>query len=61
MDKQVEKTFESLFLLEDLREIWRKTVPEHKLIEEQKKQVNEILNKIRKNLDDIQKMTSSIT
>jgi len=61
MDKQVEKTFESLFLLEDLREIWRKTVPKHKLNEEQKKQVNEILNKIRKNLDDIQKMTSSIT
>ena len=55
MDKQVEKTFESLFLLEDLREIWRKAVPEHKLIEEQKKQVNEILNKIRKNLDDIEK------
>jgi len=54
-EKQVEKTFEAMFALEELREIWRLTKPDHKLTKEQKEQVKEILEKVRKALDEIEK------
>jgi Sep-tRNA:Cys-tRNA synthetase len=52
--KIVEKTFEALFALEDLREIWRKTAPFHHLTKEQKEEAEAILNRVRKALDEIE-------
>jgi Sep-tRNA:Cys-tRNA synthetase len=53
-EKIVEKTFEALFALEDLREILRKTAPFHNLTEEQKEEVKAILGKVRKALNRIE-------
>jgi len=52
--KIVEKTFEALFALEDLREVLRKTTPFHNLTEEQKEEVKTIVLKVRKALDEIE-------
>jgi hypothetical protein len=51
MEDVVEKTFDVAFLIEDLREIWRKTAPFHKLSEEEKEQVIGIIEGIKKNCD----------
>ncbi len=53
MEEVVEKTFEMAFLIEDLREIWRKTAPFHKLNEEEKEKVLEIIDGIKNNCDYI--------
>jgi len=53
-EKIVEQTFEALFVLEDLREILRKTAPFHNLTEEQKEEVEAILGKVRKALNEIE-------
>jgi len=50
----VEKTFEALFALEDLREVWRRTAPFHNLTKEQKKVMKTILNRARRALDEIE-------
>jgi len=50
----VEKTFEALFALEDLREVWRRTAPFHNLTKEQKEGVKAILNRARRALDEIE-------
>jgi len=52
--KVVEKTFEALFALEDLREVWRRTAPFHYLTEEQKEGVKAILNRARRDLEEIE-------
>jgi len=52
--KMVEKTFEALFALEDLREVWRRTAPFHNLTKEQKEGVKAILNRARRALDEIE-------
>jgi len=52
--KIVEKTFEALFALEDLREVLRKTTPFYNLTEEQKEEVKTIVLKVRKALDEIE-------
>jgi len=51
-EKVVEKTFEALFALEDLRELLRKTAP-FDLTKEQVKEAKKILAKVRKTLDEI--------
>ncbi|MEN6378317.1 MAG: hypothetical protein ABFD15_01890 [Methanofastidiosum sp.] len=51
MKDVVEKTFDMAFLIEDLREIWRKTAPFHKLSEEETLQVLTIIGDIKKNCD----------
>ncbi|NPV50155.1 MAG: hypothetical protein HPY60_03025 [Candidatus Methanofastidiosum sp.] len=51
MEDVVEKTFDMAFLIEDLREIWRKTAPFHKLSEEEKEQDLNIIEGIKKNCD----------
>jgi len=53
-EKLVEKMFEALFALEDLREILRKTAPFDELTETQKKELHEALRKTRATLDDIE-------
>ena len=52
--KQVEKTFQALYALEDLRELWRKTTPHHKLTQEQKRQAKAFLAEVRKALEQIE-------
>lgn len=54
-EKIVEKTFEALFALEDLREILRKTAPFENLTENQKTEVLEALRKARTALDEIER------
>ena len=50
MEDIVEKTFEMAFLIEDLREIWRKTAPFHGLTEENKNEVLTIIENIENRL-----------
>ena len=52
-EKVVEKIFEVLFAMEDLREILRKTAP-FDLTKEQEKEAKKILAKVRKALDEIE-------
>jgi hypothetical protein len=48
--KSVEETFEALFALTDLRQIFRETKPTYKLNDEQKEKVRKIIEGVRKNL-----------
>ena len=54
MSGLVEKTFEALFALEDLREIWRRTAPLHQLTDEEKVEVRAILSRVREILRQIE-------
>ena len=53
-EKAVQETFEALFALTDLRQIFRETKPDHKLNDEQKKKVEEIIKSVRKSLGIIE-------
>jgi len=53
--KQVEKTFQALYALEDLRELWRRTTPHHKLAPEQKSKAEALIQKIRTAIDQIER------
>jgi len=53
-EKIVEKTFDALFALEDLREILRKTAP-FDLTKEQVEEARKVLAKVRKALDEIER------
>lgn len=52
--KAVEKLFSSLYRLTDMRKIFRDTSPQHNLNKEQKKEIEEILEEVRENLDEIE-------
>lgn len=52
--KSVEETFEALFALTDLRQIFRETKPTYKLNHEQKEKVRKIIESVRKNLSIIE-------
>ncbi|MFB0501525.1 MAG: hypothetical protein ACETVP_03565 [Candidatus Bathyarchaeia archaeon] len=54
-EKAVEETFAALFALTDLRQIFRETKPTHKLNNEQQKRVREIVQRLRKSLEIIEK------
>lgn len=58
MEDVIERTFEIAFLIEDLREIWRKTAPFHKLNQDEKKQVLLIIEHIKNNCDLISQKVS---
>jgi len=53
-EKVVEKTFEALFALEDLREMLRRTAPFHRLTSGQKHELGEILARARRALDEVE-------
>lgn len=53
-EKSVEKLFDSIYGLIDLREIFRKTSPEHELNDSQQEKVKETLDKVKGNLDYIE-------
>lgn len=52
--KSIEKLFDSLYRLTDLRQIFRETSPTHKLSGEQKEELEEIVNEVKEKLDEIQ-------
>lgn len=52
---QVQKTYEALFALEDIREILRQTSPKHKFNKEQKEKFKKILSELKKTLEEIEK------
>jgi hypothetical protein len=54
-EKAVQETFEVLFALTDLRQIFRETKPDHKLNDEQRKKVEEIIKNVRRSLGVIEK------
>lgn len=51
--KAVEKLFDSLYRLTDLRQMFRETAPKHEFDDEQKKKAMNILDEVEKNLDKI--------
>ena len=53
MRQSVDKTFEALFLLEDLRQVWRDTAPLHKLTPEQKSHAQKILCQVKECVDEM--------
>lgn len=53
--RAVDAVFESLFQLSDLRFIFRETSPGHELDEQQKEKMAGILEKVRKQVDIIEK------
>jgi hypothetical protein len=54
-EKAVQETFEALFALTDLRQVFRDTKPDHQLNNEKRKMVEEIIKNVRKSLDIIEK------
>jgi len=54
-EKAVEETFEILFALTDLRQIFRETKPAYQLSDEQKKKVREIVERVRQSLGIIER------
>lgn len=54
-EKAVDKLFEALYSLTDLREIFRKTSPKHDLNKKQREKTEKILKNVRKNLEEIEK------
>lgn len=55
VEKAVEETFSALFALTDLRQIFRDTKPTYQFNNEQKKQIREIIEKVRQSLEVIEK------
>lgn len=53
-EESVEKLFDSIYGLIDLREIFRKTSPIHELSDSQEEEVRKKVDEIRENLDYIQ-------
>ena len=53
-EKSVQETFEALFALTELRQVFRETKPTHKLNEEQRETVRKIIERVRKNLSIIE-------
>ena len=58
MDIRIQKTFEALFALEDVREIFRQSLPNVTSLEEEHS-IKEGVNKVRKMLDDIENCTGT--
>ena len=52
-EKSVQETFEALFALTELRQVFRETKPTHKLTEEQKEKVKKIIEDVRRSLSII--------
>lgn len=53
MNKVINKTFNILFKIEDLRQIWRDTTPMHELTLEQKEKVKKLLLEVKENVEFI--------
>ena len=53
LKEAVDKTFEAMFALEDVRQIWRDTVPDHKLSADQQAELRKLLELVKDNADFI--------
>ena len=53
-EKAVEETFAALFALIDLRQIFRETKPTYQFNSEQKRQIREIIERLRQSLGIIE-------
>ncbi|MFH1821943.1 MAG: hypothetical protein ABH852_05860 [Methanobacteriota archaeon] len=53
-EKSVQETFEALFALTELRQVFRETKPTHKLNDEQREKVRKIIESVRKSLSIIE-------
>ena len=56
-DRAVYETFEALFALTDLRQLFRETKPLFNFSEEQKKEIQRILERVRRSLEIIERET----
>lgn len=54
-EKAVEETFAALFVLTDLRQIFRETKPTYQFSNEQKRRINQIVERLRQSLEIIEK------
>ena len=54
-EKAVEETFAALFALTDLRQIFRETKPTYQFSNEQKRRINQIVERLRQSLEIIEK------
>ena len=54
MTEETSALYEAFFALEEVREILRQTAPQHRLSEEQKKRLKELLSKARRGIDLIE-------
>ena len=53
MKSAVDRTLGALFRLEDLRQIWRDTVPQHRLNPEQKAEAQRLASEVKDDMDFI--------
>ncbi len=57
-EKAVEQTFAALFVLTDLRQIFRDTKPAYKFDTEQKRRIKQIIENVRQCLEIIERETT---
>jgi len=53
LKEAIDKTFGAMFALEDVRQIWRDTVPDHKLSADQQAELRKLLELVKDNADFI--------
>jgi len=53
-ERSVQNTYNAIFALIDVQEIWRRTRPFHNLSEDDKKELAALLQKTRKCVDNIE-------
>jgi hypothetical protein len=56
-EKAVYETFEALFALTDLRQIFREAKPLFRFTEEQREEIQRILERVRRSLETIERET----
>jgi len=56
MTEETNALFEALFSLEEIRELLRQTAPKHALNEEQKKKLKESTDKIKKSIEELERL-----
>ncbi|VVB75175.1 Uncharacterised protein [Candidatus Tiddalikarchaeum anstoanum] len=56
MKKETQLVYDSLFSIEDIRQLLRDTVPEHKLSKEQKELLKKKVELIKKDCDELVKL-----
>jgi len=54
MTEETNAFYEALFAMEEIRELLRQSAPEHKLNDEQKKKLKDLVAKIKSSLDSIE-------
>ena len=54
MTEETNALYEAFFALEEVRELLRQSAPEHKLSDEQKKRLKELVAKVKSSVDSIE-------